>query len=397
MNVIPSFEAKKTIPLLVVLAATAILFFLPNQFENPIYRHHVRAKAVVTAVDNSALRVAGLITHGDQVCEIEVLSGKYASQRFSAHNMLLGKLEMDKIFNPGDSALVVLQPDSNGNTIIKAVMVEHYRMSLELFLLAAFGFLLIGLAGWLGFRAIVSFIFAILVFWKILIPMMLTGYDPIIVGLFATLLLTTVIILLVYGISRSFASAVLGSFGGIFITALMALYFVDAFKVHGAVLSFSEVLLYSGYSSLNLTKIFIATIFIASSGAIMDVAVDITSAVKEVVVKKPDISRLEAVRSGLTVGRAVIGTMTTTLLLAYSSACMILMMAFVAQGVPMENILNYNYVAAEILHTMLGSFGLITVVPLTAVASGILLVGVRGEKMDKKHYKELKGNGSPFV
>ena len=138
-------------------------------------------------------------------------------------------------------------------------------------------------------------------------------------------------------------------------------------------MSYSESLLYSGYSDLNLTKIFMASIFIGSSGAVMDVAVDITSAVAEIVKKKPDISRAEAIKSGLTIGRAAMGTITTTLLLAYSGSCIALLMVFMAQGTPVGNMLNYKYVAAEIVHTVVGSFGLVCAAPLTAVTGGLLL------------------------
>lgn len=70
--------------------------------------------------------------------------------------------------------------------------------------------------------------------------------------------------------------------------------FTDAFKIHGAVMAYSESLLYSGYQDLNLTKIFMSGIFIGASGAMMDLAVDITSAVNEVVHKKPSIGWKEA-------------------------------------------------------------------------------------------------------
>ena len=109
------------------------------------------------------------------------------------------------------------------------------------------------------------------------------------------------------------------------------------------------------------------------SGAIMDIAVDITSAVNEVVEKKPDIGVKEAIMSGIHVGRAAMGTMTTTLLLAYSGGFMALLMVFMAQGTPIYNILNYKYVSSEILHTIVGSFGLVAVAPFTALMSGILL------------------------
>ncbi len=99
----------------------------------------------------------------------------------------------------------------------------------------------------------------------------------------------------------------------------------------------------------------------------------LTSAVHEVIEKRPDLSRVEAIRSGLNVGRAAMGTMTTTLLFAYSGGYIALLMLFMAQGTPMSNILNYKYVAAEIIHTVIGSFGLVTVAPFTAICAGIFL------------------------
>jgi uncharacterized membrane protein len=66
--------------------------------------------------------------------------------------------------------------------------------------------------------------------------------------------------------------------------------------------------------------------------------------------------------------------MTTTLLLAYSGSFTALMMVFLAQGTPVANILNLTYVAAEILHTLVGSFGVVLVAPFTAILAGWLLV-----------------------
>ena len=102
---------------------------------------------------------------------------------------------------------------------------------------------------------------------------------------------------------------------------------------------------------------------------------DICSAVYEVVQKRPEISAREAIASGFAVGRAACGSTTTTLLLAYSGSYVALMMVFMAQGTPVGMMLNYKYVAAEIVHTVVGSFGLVTVAPLTAITSGLLLTG----------------------
>ena len=107
---------------------------------------------------------------------------------------------------------------------------------------------------------------------------------------------------------------------------------------------------------------------------------DSTSAVQEVVLKKPDITKKEAILSGMTVGRAAMGTMTTTLLLAYSGGSIALLMVFMAQGTPLDNILNYKYISSEILDTLVGSFGLVTVAPFTALTSGLVLAGRKGEQ-----------------
>ena len=74
------------------------------------------------------------------------------------------------------------------------------------------------------------------------------------------------------------------------------------------------------------------------------------------------------------------GTMTTTLLFAYSGGYIALLMVFMAQGTPVDHILNYKYVAAEIIHTVIGSFGLVTVAPFTALCAGVLLTRKRREQ-----------------
>ena len=213
----------------------------------------------------------------------------------------------------------------------------------------------------------------VLMIWKVLVPLYLKGWNPIWVGLLITLVLTVLIIALVYGFDRRCAAAVSGSSLGILVTCVMGSIFTSLFQIHGAVMAYSESLLYAGYQNLSLTQIFMASVFIGASGAIMDLSVDITSAVYEVVKKRPGISWRDAVRSGMNVGRAAMGTMTTTLLFAYSGGYVALLMVFMAQGTPMSNILNYKYVAAELLHTVIGSFGLVTVAPFTALCAGVFL------------------------
>lgn len=359
------------LPVLGSILLIFVLLLLPTGYEGArTYQDADRCRARVLAVDDSSIVDTGLIRSGEQRCMLELESGQFAGQIVTGINMLSGSLESDKIFVPGDRAQVVVS--YSGEQILTVSMIDHFRLWQEAALAALFVVLLLAFAGLAGLRAILSFVITVLMLWKVLVPCYLNGWNPVLTGLFLVLMLTVVIILLVYGWDKRTAAAVSGSFLGILTTAVTGTVFTNLFHIHGAVMSYSESLLYSGYQDLSLTQIFMASIFIGASGAMMDLAVDITSAVYEVVQKKPDISWREATRSGLNVGRAAMGTMTTTLLLAYSGGYIALLMVFMAQGTPMEHIFNYKYVSAEILDTIVGSIGLVTVAPFTALTSGLL-------------------------
>ena len=178
----------------------------------------------------------------------------------------------------------------------------------------------------------------------------------------------------VAGINKKGCVALLGAMSGVVLTALLALLFGYYFKIPGTVKEYSETLLYAGFINLDFSQMFISCIFISSAGAVMDVAMDISASQNELVAKAPHLGFKELVRSGLNIASPVIGSMTTTLLFAYSGSFMFAFMAFMAQGVPYEIIVNSGFIASEILHTMVGSFGLILVAPITSVIGGLVFV-----------------------
>ena len=367
--------------LIIGFLLAAILIAIPTGYEGAlIYTESEKCKAEVISTDESSIISTGLIQSGEQICQLELLNGKFKGEKVSGINLLSGSLENDKIYSAGDEALVVVSYNDRGITSV--TMTDHYRVDKEIILALMFVVLLILFAGKNGMFAVLSFVITVLMIWKILVPCYLKGMNPMWVGMGITVALTAVIIFLVYGVDKRTLTAFMGSMLGTVTTCVIGLIFTDLFKIHGAVMSYSETLLYCGYQHLNLTQIFTSGIFIGASGAMMDLSVDITSAVHEVIQKKPDISWKEAAKSGVNVGRAGMGTMTTTLLLAYSGGYIALLMTFMAQGTPIMNILNYKYVASEILDTLIGSFGLVTVAPFTALMSGLLLTSGLKNKID---------------
>ncbi len=360
------------LPTLVTLIILIVLIIIPTGFEEAIiYKGTDRTTAEVLETDESMLIDSGLIRSGEQKCSIKLLGGRFKGQIVDGINLLNGSLEQDKLFEQGDKALVVISYQED--KIISVNMIDQYRIGKELILVGIFALLLILFAGKTGIRSLISFAVTVLMIWKVMVPGYLSGYNPVIFGFLIVLVLIIITIIMVYGFDRQAMSAITGSLLGTITTVILGIIFTDLYKVHGAIMPFSESLLYSGYVNLNLTRIFTAGIFIGSVGAVMDLAVDITSSVNEVVEKKPDIEWKEATLSGIRVGRAALGTQTTTLLLAYSGGYIALLMVFMAQGTPIYNILNYKFVAAEILETMIGSIGLVTVAPFTALTSGVLL------------------------
>lgn len=353
-----------------------LLWLIPTGFEGS--RSHVShlVKARVLAVDNGDLRQNLIVRTGTQAVDVELLEGPNQGERAQVMNPLAGKLEFDEIYRVGDEILVEYRLHE-GRTHL-AFTRGHYRLGHELTLVLLFCGFLILVAGWTGVKALLSFFFAALALWKVMIPLFLNGYNPIIVALLVVAALTASVSFLIGGLTRKGLTAFLGSFAGLLFACVLALVFADGFNLHGAVRPFSENLLYAGYPHLNLTAIFLAGIFLACSGAVMDLAMDIAASLDEINNKRPDLGFFGLFASGMAVGRSVVGTMTTTLLLAYSGGYTAMLMNFMSQGLPLTQILNKNFVAAEVLNILVGSFGLVAVAPFTALIGATLYRQARG-------------------
>lgn len=328
--------------------------------------------ARVLSVDNSNLQSTGLVQRGEQNLKVEILGGRWKGEHFSAVNVLRAQMELDKTFAPGDKVLVAILDDVDPHTYTLNAQ-DHYRIGYTVLLFSLFALLLIVFGQFVGFTSLLSFVFSCLVIWKLLIPLCLKGHSALLVSFTVVSLLCAVIIFLVAGLNRKGLTAFAGSIAGVLVSSVMAFVFTRLFKINGAVMPYSQVLLYSGYEFLNIAEIYIGAIFLSSSGAVMDLAMDVAAGMEEVILRQPKLSRLQLLQSGIRMGRSVVGTMTTTLLLAYSGGYLTLMMTFAAQGTSPVDFINNPYVASETVKTIIGSFGLVVVAPFTAALGAIIL------------------------
>ena len=348
------------------------LFFVPTPFPEKVPQNAAREKVRILSVDNSLLAPLGIVFSGTQETEIEVLTGLLKGVRLTAVNHLNSSLDRDKLFAPGDTALCVIHSEDGKATY--ATLIDHYRMDVQGFLFLLFFLFLILLGGVSGFGTFVSLAASILVIWKILIPLLLLGWPPILSTLLVVLLLSAVIMYLVGGLTRMATVALLGSLLGTGLTCLLAVVFGNALKLDGGDIPYVVPLISQAGLKLDIKDLFFSMVFLGSSGALMDLAMDMSAAVCEVLLHHPDITRAELIRSGFRVGRSVTGTMTTTLMLAYSGSYLSMLMYFMGQGTPVVDLINYKFVAAQILNTLVGTFGLVTVAPFTAIVAGYLYV-----------------------
>ena len=361
------------IAVVVLFLCSFALFFIPPA-EQLAMQKGERTRAVVTAVDNSNVVLHGLLKYGEQSVEAKVSEGKFKGQTFLGANTLLAQMEVDKEFQVGDKIILVI--NDNDQAMQGSVIAQDYDRSFYMWLLVGlFCLALIFFGSWTGLKALLSFIFSCVVIWKGVIPLVLHGYDPIFISFLTVCLLTLVIQFLVGGFNKKGLVAFLGAISGILFGLIIAHIFTKLMQINGAVLPYSQALFYSGYDFLKIQNIFIGAMILASSGAVMDLAMDISTGMYEISFHKKDISQMELLKSGMQIGRNVVGTMTTTLLLAYSGGYITLLMLFYAQGIEVLAFLNNPLVASEAVKTLIGSFSLILVAPLTALIGSIFWGG----------------------
>ena len=351
---------RRGLPIVVLAAVCVGLWFLPGP-RKLADAGGATSRAEVVEVDDSGLQIHGLVEFGTQKLKVRLPDGGIRV----AHNEIRAQMDLDKKFAVGDTALVVLGPEP-------LIARDHWRLGWTAVLFGGFALLLVAFGGWTGAKALLSFVFSCFAVWKILIPLCLSGGRAGWTSLAVVSVLTAVIMYLVAGATRKGLAAFLGAMLGVAASLALADFFAAVMHVNGATMPFVQALLYSGYVDLDIADVFVGSVILASSGAVMDLAMDIASAADEVARHNPGLSRRELLFSGLRVGRSVVGTMTTTLLPAYSGGYLTLLMVFAAQGTHPADFVNSTLVSAEVVKTLVGSFGLVLVAPFTALVSAAL-------------------------
>lgn len=325
----------------------------------------------VLAVDNSDAIVQGVSKVGCQHLKIKILTGEFKGTEIEANNLLSGSMEYDEFYEPEDKILMAVSFNEETEKVTGKVL-SLLRIEKIAGLAFIFIFLLITYARKVGVQSLISFIGSVLIIWNYLIPALKKGENVFIITVLTLIFLSGLIIFLVAGFTKKGWSAFLGTLSGLFVTTALTFCFGDTFKIDGMNQPMAQSVLFSSFMSINLLDIFYSAIVIGASGAAMDIAMDMTATIQELKYHNPDISRKDLIKSGFNVGRSVIGTMTTTLLLAYSGGFLTLMILFLERDTSLMQILNMKIVTSEIIKIIIGSIGLVVVAPITTYIASFI-------------------------
>lgn len=244
-------------------------------------------------------------------------------------------------------------------------IVDYYREPFVWFLISLFLVVLVVIAGFKGVRTVISLLIVIAFIAFLLIPGIEKGINPLLSAVIISILATGITMLLVAGKNLKSLAATLGTGIGVMVSGLIATFIIKYAPLSGLSSTESMILWGNRLYDINFKGLLAAAMIVSCLGAVMDVAISIASSIQEIRFANPEYSLKQLYNSGMNVGKDIIGTMTNTLVLAYTGMALPLLLLISHEKNPVK-FLNLELVVSEVTAAIAGSVGLIIAVPFTA-------------------------------
>ncbi len=282
----------------------------------------------------------------------------------------------------GDHVLLTQNPEFQGD--VKWMMGEYVRTDTLLIFAIAFGLVLILFGRFKGLNTILSLCFTCTAIFSVFVPAILSGKNIYFWAILTCAFIIVMTLMIVNGANKKSLCSGIGCISGILVSGGLTLFADRFLQLTGMVDEQSLFLkfLIDG-QTIDLKAIIFAAILIGAVGAIMDVAISLSSALYEVYEATPNCPPAAIMRSGMTIGRDMMGTMSNTLILAYIGGSLSLTLLLIAYSSSWLGLLNREMIVVEILQALVGSFGLLLTIPLTsAVCAAIYCLSKKEQKAD---------------
>lgn len=321
-------------------------------------------------VNQALLSGTGMVSN-KQAVTVEVLEGSLKGEKFIVNNEITDNPAYNIAVKPGMEVVLSIVTENGGKAEVN--IADYHRTPALFWLALVFLVAFLYFGGKNGIKSLAGLVVSVCLIGFVLLPLSLQGFSPLLTAVFICLIATASSMLLIGGRTKKTAAAVIGTVGGVIISGIAAQLVIQMAPLTG--LSSEEAQILRGsvlqqpphfYSGL-----LAAGMLIGALGVIMDVGVSIASAVAEIARTDKTLDSASLYESGMNVGRDIMGTMTNTLILAYTGTALPLLL--LTSQMPSAKLLNLDLVATEVASALSGSLGLICTIPMTAFAAAKLM------------------------
>jgi len=267
-------------------------------------------------------------------------------------------------YRTGERVELYFAPGPDGRRVF--VVSDWVRRPALLWLFGLFTAAAMLVAGLKGLRAVAATGVSLAIVVAYVVPAILAGQDPVLVSLIGVGGILVMAIYFVHGISWSTTAAMVGTYAAVAVTMALGMGFSDAARLTGLG-NEDAIFLLSAAPQVALRGLLLAGLLIGALGALTDITIVQASVVRELAHTDPTLGLRQLYQRGMNVGRDHVGSLVNTLVLAYTGAGLSLFILLNVGEVPMARAFNLELVANEVVHTLVGSIGLILAVPITTL------------------------------
>ncbi len=380
-----SMSRKTFLIILRIFAVIIVLILLlPKLFE--YLKSSPQEETVVGYSSGTALAVVdtiieeGEITLGEasqpyQILLVTVRDGVYSGHNFELEYGTRQIRNQPVRVEEGDRLLVTISSLPDGT--LSAHFTDFYRRN-SLFLL--FGIFIgasILISGWKGVRSLMGIMLSLAVIILIILPGIQSGRDPLGISILGSILFVGLSLYIVYGWNVKTHAAVLGSFLALIITGVLAYIFVNQARLTGYGDENMFYITQLTQNTLNVRSLLLAGILIGTLGVLDDLVISQASAVFELFRSNPKQSFRGLYKSAMNIGQDHIAATVNTLVLAYAGASLPMLLLFSFRNVDYGLAINLEFIAEEVVRTMVGSLGLFAAVPITTALASLIAIKYR--------------------
>ncbi|MBN2795995.1 MAG: YibE/F family protein [Clostridia bacterium] len=358
----------------ILLIILTLLFMFPNlSFADEYELERTMEKGEVIAIEEEDAEQSFISKV--QLVTVEILTGEHKGETVLIENYLSDSYVMDIEVELHQKVLLSVETYQDGT--VEYYIASEVRDTYIYWLLIAFAFALLMVGRLQGLKTIFTLFVTVFFIFMVELPLLLRGYNAVLVTVVVAIFITVITVSVISGLTKKSFAAIVGTTLGVMIAGGLSIFISHQVKLTGMTSDEAIMLLNVQGVTFNFQHLLFSAILLGALGAIMDVAMSIASSIDELHNVNASLSMKSLFKSGMRVGRDIMGTMSNTLILAYTGSMLPLLLLFMANNDSLIRMINLDVIATEVIRSIAGSIGLVLTIPITAVISVALIKDYR--------------------